>query len=361
MTIEQIRGLVMQAKLKEAIEATAALPAVQNDSDNSTTVTLFLSRYVQNEKEHFMGLVDDDDSRKEKAKLTAGLLSMLTSLEESLTRVGSTPSGNTNPPPAVTQPSGTPDGGPSTGTPSGGQGASTPDGGASDFPPDDGITKILFLASNPSDTAKLQLSKEHSRVSSRLQEAPEPEKFPLKLRRAVTPSEFAEYLYIEQPDIVHFSGHGDRQAPDVQRVITESRAGRPVKPKASAEPAADESGIFLMDEDKRHSHFVGTAFLERTFKSMVKRQRIPIKAVLFNACHSSAQAEAISKVVPYVVGTSWSVGDSAAIAFASGFYFGVARGMDIEGAVDFGINQALAFNEPEDRFLLYKDGIKVEW
>lgn len=316
----------MQAKLKEALEATAALPAVMNDSDRQLAVTMFLSRYNKNEKDFNIGIADDDDYRKERAKLTASLLSMLTGIASS----------------------------------SGGSTTDDDDSGNQVGPVDDDITKILFLASNPSDTAKLQLSTEHSRVTSRLQEAPAPEKFPLKLRQAVTPSEFAEYLFLEKPDIVHFSGHGDRQAPDVQKVIQESRAGRP-DTAGQTEPAAEESGIFLMDEDKRHSHFVNTTFLERTFKSVVKRQNIPIKAVVFNACHSSEQAEAISKIVPYVVGTSWSVGDKAAIAFASGFYFGVAQGMDIEGAVDFGINQALAFNEPEDRFLLYKDGVKVEW
>ena len=143
-------------------------------------------------------------------------------------------------------------------------------------------------------------------------------------------------------------------------MILESRAGRPDTTTTAAKQE-EESGIFLLDEDKRHAHFVNTSFLKRTFKTMVQRQNIPIKAVIFNACHSSQQAEAISKIVPYVVGTSWSVSDRAATAFAAGFYFGISNGMDIEDAVDYGINQALAFNEPEDRFLLYKDGVKVEW
>ncbi len=334
MTTDQIRGLVMQANLKEALEATASLPAVQNDSDHRTSVTMFLSRYNKNERDHMIGIADDDDYRKERAKLTAGLLSLLTSIGDAGPIGGGANGGGAgplNPPPP-------------------------PPG-----PVDDDITKILFLASNPSDTAKLQLTTEHSRVSARLQEAPAPEKFPLRLHRAVTPSEFAQYLFLEKPDIVHFSGHGDRQAPDVQKVIQESRAGRPDAGANQADPPAEESGIFLMDEDKRHAQFVNTTFLRRTFESAVQRQNLPIKVVVFNACHSSEQAEAISKVVPYVVGTSWSVGDRAAIAFASGFYFGVAQGMSIEAAVDFGINQALAFNEPEDRFLLYKDGTKVEW
>lgn len=337
MTIQQIKDLLKNAKLGRAINAAAELPGVINDTDNSTTITIFQSRYNTNKKNKMIGIIDDDDARKEEAQLTHGLLSLLSGLSDQPTGAAGAPE------PVVAAP------------------APTPVQPVPNAAVDDGITKILFLASNPSDTAKLQLTTEHSRVSARLQEALEPEKFPLKFRQAVTPSEFAEYLFLEKPDIVHFSGHGDRKAPEVQSMIQESRAGRTDTTAKSAAKQEEESGIFLLDEDKRHAHFVNTTFLKRTFKSMVQRQNIPIKAVVFNACHSSQQAEAISQIVPYVVGTSWSVGDKAATAFASGFYFGIAQGMDIEGAVDFGINQALAFNEPEDRFLLYKDGVKVEW
>ena len=67
----------------------------------------------------------------------------------------------------------------------------------------------------------------------------------------------------------------DRTAPDVLRVMDESRGGagreRDDLP-VSARPA-EESGIFLLDEDLRHAHFVNTAFLKRTFEAIVKRQR----------------------------------------------------------------------------------------
>ena len=328
MTIQEIRDLLSNAKLGRAINAAAQLPAVINDTDNSMTITMFQGRYNANKKNKMIGIVDDDDFRKEEAQLTHGLLSLLSDLSDQSTGTTDSSKPVVIPVPGVVA--------------------------------DDGITNILFMASNPSDTAKLQLTTEHSRVSAKLQEALEPEKFPLKFRQAVTPSEFAEYLFTERPDIVHFSGHGDRKAPEVQGMILESRAGRPDTTTTAAKQE-EESGIFLLDEDKRHAHFVNTSFLKRTFKTMVQRQNIPIKAVIFNACHSSQQAEAISKIVPYVVGTSWSVSDRAATAFAAGFYFGISNGMDIEDAVDYGINQALAFNEPEDRFLLYKDGVKVEW
>ena len=324
MPVQEIRDLITQAKLKNALEATAKLPVILNDDDYKNTINLLSSQYHQNERSNRLGLVTSAQYQLAINQINYNLLTFLNELDNSDSPSTPAPENPSSPP-----------------------------------PPDDGITKILFLASNPSDTARLQLTTEHSRVSIRLQNAPQPEKFPLKFHQAVTPSQFSEYLFLEKPDIVHFSGHGDRKAPEFQKLIQESRAGRKETPKNQQEK--EEAGIFLLDEDQRHAHFVSTTFLRRTFETIVKRLEIPVKVVVFNACHSAEQAKAISEVVPFVIGTSWSVGDKAAIAFASGFYFGIAQSMDIDDAFNFGIDQALAFNEPDDLFLLYKDGEKVVW
>lgn len=326
MPLQRIRDLIAQAKIEKALEAAAKLPIIINDNDHKNTINLLSGQYSQNERSNRLGLVTLAQYQLAINKINHGLLTFLDELQNTKAEIA----------PDV-----------------------LPTSSASGVKKEDDITKILFLASNPSDTARLQLTTEHSRVSQRLQNAAEPEKFPLKFHQAVTPSQFSEYLFLEKPDIVHFSGHGDRQAPEFQKLIEESRAGR--KEVVKKEKEKEEAGIFLMDEDQRHAHFVSTTFLRRTFETIVKRLEIPVKVVIFNACHSAEQAKAISEVVPYVIGTSWSVGDKAAIAFASGFYFGIAQKMDIDDAFNFGIDQALAFNEPEDRFLLYKDGEKVVW
>ncbi len=339
-SIKDIQRLVTQARLDKALEQARLVAQSLNDDSLENTLTLLTSRYHQNENNNGLGLISSSDYQMTRNQITHGLLNVLNNLEsqvpDSGIDIGASPSS-----PAPSAPTPTP---PVADTPV--------------APVDDDITRILFLASNPSDTARLQLEVEHSRVSRKLQDALEPEKFPMNFKQAVTPSEFTQYLYTIKPDIVHFSGHGDRSKPDVIEAISK-RAGRDEEDEPTNQQ--EESGIFLYDESKRNSHFVGTAFLKRTFRSMVQRNSIPIKAVIFNACHSEAQAKAISEVVPYVVGTSWTVGDDAALAFATGFYFGIAQEMSIEQAVDFGINNALAYNEPEDRFLLYKDGQKVEW
>lgn len=326
-TVEDIRKLISRAKLEQALEAAQALAASLQAEDIEDTLRIISGNFHTNERNNRIGLITPGEYARARANVSHGLLGVLSDLEDQ--HPGGTASAGGSP----------------EGSDQGGRSA------------DDGVTTIVFLASNPSDTAKLQLTTEHSRVTTRLQDAPAPEQFRLKFKQAVTPSEFTQYLFLEKPDIVHFSGHGDRKKPDVQALL---RAGRP-EANPAAEQAPDESGIFLYDEEKRNAHFVGTPFLKRTFRSMTQSHRIPIKAVIFNACHSEEQAKAVAEYVPFVVGTSWSVRDDAAIAFATGFYFGVAQGMTIDQAVDHGINNALAYNEPEDRFILYKDGVKVEW
>lgn len=338
MSIEQIRTLIQNAKLKKALEATATLNAIQADEDLENTISLLQGQLAQNERDNRMGLIAGDESRRGLARITHALLSILSDIEDS-----EEPHQNPTPTPANND-----------------RAASPRPNHPSNPSANDDTTKILFLAANPSNKAMLQLTKEHSRVLTRLQDAPAPEKFPLKFKQAVTPSQFAEYLFLEKPDIVHFSGHGDQENPDFKRMMSESRGmGRAALNKAKE--SDPEAGIFLLDEDQRHAQFVSTSFLRTTFKNIVERLKIPVQVVLFNACHSAEQAQAVSEIVPWVIGTSSSVKDTAAIAFATGFYFGVAQNMNIEDAFNFGIAQAIIYNEPEDRFLLYNNGQRVQF
>ncbi|MEZ5041197.1 MAG: CHAT domain-containing protein [Saprospiraceae bacterium] len=211
---------------------------------------------------------------------------------------------------------------------------------------------ILFLSANPSKTALLQLDKEHARIATKL----EASKMEVRSRKAISLSEFQESIFLTKPRIVHFSGHGDLKSPEIMEAYRGIGAS-----KSEAKKEIPEPGIILYDEDKRNPFFVKSTVLRRIFKSMVERQKIPIEAVLFNACYSEGQAKAVSEIGINVIGTSSAVSDEAAIAFATGFYFGVAQGESIEDAFDLAINQVLAYNEPEDRFTFYKNGEKIEF
>ena len=336
MTIDDIRNLIGRSQIENAMKATMDLAKARGNNEIHNTIFLLSGRFQKNEKDRRIGIIDNGEYTRNRNQITMSILDSLNELD--------------NPAPTI----GTPDGGSPSPTLS-----STPDGDLPTAAPSKtsanaGVTTILFLASNPSQTGHLQLEKEHSRISKKIQESDRQQHFRILPKDAVTLSEFQESLVKEKPSILHFSGHGKGDQETVQMVA----GARDLIDESLPE---DDTGIILYDESKRNPFLVKTNVIRRMFKSMVKRLDVPLQIVVFNSCHSGNQAQAIAEVVPYVVGTSWSVNDAAAIAFATGFYFGIAQGMDVEDACDMGINQAMAHGEPEERFMLYKNGEKVEW
>jgi hypothetical protein len=120
--------------------------------------------------------------------------------------------------------------------------------------------------------------------------------------------------------VVHFSGHGTSQG-----VVLESDAGEAVVvPKAAL---GDLFGI-LQDE---------------------------IQCVVFNACYSEGQAQAVGKHVGAVVGTTDSITDEGAVAFAAGFYRGVSYGRTVRECFELGRNEVGLGRFP-DKDLFRLDG-----
>ena len=163
--------------------------------------------------------------------------------------------------------------------------------------------KILFLAANPKGTDQLQLDEEAKKIEEGLERSKLRDQFTLVTRWAVDSETLRRAMLKEQPDIVHFSGHGAGQA----GLVLVGHDGSP-KP-ATAEAL---SGLFEI--------FHG------------------VKCVLLNACYAEVQAKAIVKHIDYVVGMKKAMRDDAAIAFATGFYDGLGYGLEIEDAFKLGCN-----------------------
>lgn len=210
--------------------------------------------------------------------------------------------------------------------------------------------KVLFLASNPSQTAKIQLDTEHSRITQQLQNS----SFKTIMEQAVTFNNLQKFILKEKPEIIHFSGHGAELESDIIKAL-----------EATEQPVIGtgndfDTGIFLLSEDLREPFLVQTDVIRQLFKSMVSIQNIPIETVIFNSCHSEAQAKAIAEFVPNVVGTSYSIRDEAAIAFSTGFYLGLAEDRNILQSVNLGMTNAMSKGVPPDRFVLYQNGKRVD-
>lgn len=197
--------------------------------------------------------------------------------------------------------------------------------------PPQGKLKILMLTANPAGTTELNLNKEHARIAKELENAPD--RFLLRVKRSVNKTEFQQFTQLEKPYILHFSGHNE---------------------------GGEDGGIVVQDDEKRGEAKIRPEALGVLFKFLTKSVKIPIELVVLNACHSEEQAQAIANHVPYVIGTTVSIEDEAAIAFSVGFYFQLAISNDIELSYESGRTQSVLEGAQEKYFIIYKNGAKLE-
>ena len=176
------------------------------------------------------------------------------------------------------------------------------------------MLKILFVAADPSDQARLRLMDEHRKIDERIRTSKNRDHILLTTRLAVRPVDLTQALLDEQPSVVHFSGHGAAGA-----ICLQSETGE----TTVVEPAALANLLSL--------------FTDR------------VQCVVLNACYSAAQADAIAQHVDYVIGMSKAISDLAAIAYSVGFYSALGAGRSIQDAHKFGVAQIglEGLNEPE--------------
>ncbi|WP_243714124.1 hypothetical protein [Nostoc sp. 106C] len=70
--------------------------------------------------------------------------------------------------------------------------------------------KILFLAADPSDSARLLLGQELRDIREKLQLSKQRDSFSLESRESVRTGDITQAILDVEPQIVHFSGHGIR-------------------------------------------------------------------------------------------------------------------------------------------------------
>lgn len=165
--------------------------------------------------------------------------------------------------------------------------------------------KILFLASNPIDTAQLRLDEEVRAIDERLRRSNYRDNFQLEQHWAVRIDDIQECLLRHNPNIVHFVGHGNKSSEII--LLDYQGKGKPVSVQAL-------SNLFETLKDN-------------------------IKCVVLNACYSEKQALAIAEHIDCVIGMSVSISDQPAISFSSSFYQALGYGKNIKTAFDLGCGQ----------------------
>ncbi len=163
---------------------------------------------------------------------------------------------------------------------------------------------ILFLAADPADATRLRLGEEVREIQEKIQLAKLRDQFKLNFRLSARPADVSQALLDLAPQVVHFSGHGTRDA-------------------------------LVFEDIQGNAHLVSASALGALFEHFSDQ----VRCVILNACYSEAQAQAIAAHVDYVVGTTQAIGDKAAIAFSVGFYQALGAGRSIEDAYKLGCVQ----------------------
>jgi hypothetical protein len=121
--------------------------------------------------------------------------------------------------------------------------------------------RVLFLGANPDSTEPLPLDREARGIDEKIQSSKHRSFVQLIQRWAVRVDDLLHALLKEQPDVVHFSGHGT----SVGQIILEGEDGspKPISREAFAE-------LFRVLKDR-------------------------VRVVVLNASRSRAQAEAVAR------------------------------------------------------------------
>lgn len=185
---------------------------------------------------------------------------------------------------------------------------------------------ILILAANPRNTSQLRLDQEVREIAEGLRRSSQRDQFALESRWAVRSRDVLRAMLDTNPRIVHFCGHSQGRTEQSER--EESRKLTPVGVEVAS---TIQEGLVLEDELGNAKLVEGTA-LANLFELFADQ----LECVILNSCYSIAQAEAIARFVPAVIGMNQAIGDRAAIEFAVGFYDALGAGRSVEFAYKLG-------------------------
>lgn len=173
--------------------------------------------------------------------------------------------------------------------------------------------KILFLASNPANTSKLRLDEEIRGIEKRLKESKYRNLIELKSRWAVKADDLILALNEENPEIVHFCGHGSKDG-------------------------------LIFHDGLNGNNTISAKALKKLFTTLNDN----IKLIFLNSCYSSEQAKILIDCVDCVIGMNNAIDDKVAIVFAATFYRAIGFGKSIQNAYDQGIVSILFKSENQE-------------
>lgn len=190
------------------------------------------------------------------------------------------------------------------------------------------IITVLFLASNPIDTPSLRLDAESRSIQEMIRKSDYRDTIRFETRWAVRTSDLLQAINEVNPDIIHFSGHGA------------------------------SNGDLAFENANGQSKLVTKEAMTQTIMTLSDKVRL----IFFNACFSSVQAEHIVEHVDAAIGMNTSIGDDAALIFASQFYSSIGFGKNLKTAFDQAKAALMLEGIPEDTTpeLFVRDNLQAE-
>jgi hypothetical protein len=190
------------------------------------------------------------------------------------------------------------------------------------------MKNILILSANPINTDKLRLDEEVREIQAALERSQSREDFELITRGAVRIDDLRRALLDNQPQIVHFSGHGVR----TNNLALEKNQGTNYQREAVR--LHSQTGGIALENEFGQMQLVSTKSLADLFGLFKEK----VECVLLNACYSETQSNAIYQHIDCVIGMERAITDDAAIHFSTAFYDALGAGRNYADAFEFGCN-----------------------
>ena len=196
---------------------------------------------------------------------------------------------------------------------------------------------ILFLASNPHITyiednhikeqQKLDLEKEAREIEDAIKKSLNRDSINFQTKWATRTTDIFQAINEVQPTIIHFSGHGT------------------------------ENGELVFQDNMDNPKIVSNEAISETISAISDDVRL----IVFNNCFSSTQAKLIVNSVEATIGMNKTIGDNAAITFASQLYSAIGFGLSIDVAFKQARAQLIleGINEQDTPELYVKDEINA--
>jgi hypothetical protein len=144
--------------------------------------------------------------------------------------------------------------------------------------------KILFILSAPHQD--LSLDESYRKIEKAIQSSSDKRAVQIIPKFSSRIEDLIEALNKEQPDIIHFSGHGNEQ------------------------------GELIFTGDDIENKAISLSTLANLFKI----NKDNVKLIFLDACHSLVEADKLSQEIDYVIGMNNVIHEETASTFATSFY-----------------------------------------